>query len=81
MYLLFLKMIRLRDADKWLYTYSLASSLSNVDNGSHGTVVGPTQLYLARRLGVTIEEVNFGYSFFNAGVLVGATLAGFLFKK
>ena len=40
--------LNLSESDRWIYLYSLCSCLSSACNGAKGTVLGPTQLYLAR---------------------------------
>ena len=61
--------------------YVAASWLSNIGHGLVVTVVGPTQPYIAKNVGVEVDTINLLWSFGFFGFAVGAVAAGFLFKR
>ena len=61
--------------------YVAASWLSNIGHGLVVTVVGPTQPYIAKNVGVEVDTINLLWSFGFFGFAVGAVAAGFVFKR
>ncbi len=47
-----------RDNWRWCWVYVAASCCANIGQGLVTTVVGPTQLYLARNVDVDIDTIN-----------------------
>ncbi len=66
---------------KWCWVYVLASCCANIGQGLVTTVVGPTQPYLAKNVGVDIDTINLVWTFGFAGYFIGAFLAGLVFKR
>ena len=66
---------------RWLACYLASSWLTNFGHGLVVTVVGPTQLYIAKNVGVEKDTINWLWTFGFFGFLVGAVVAGFVFKR
>lgn len=69
------------DANKWYSLYVVSSWLSNIGQGLMVAVVGPTQPYLAKNVGVNIDTINLVWSAGFAGYLVGSLATGFVYKR
>ena len=70
-----------RNEVRWLVWYLGSSWLTNFGHGLVVTVVGPTQLYIAKNVGVDKDTINFLWTFGFFGYLVGSGAAGFVFKR
>ena len=66
--------------NKWLAIYVVSSWLCNIGHGLMITVVGPTQPYLAQKVGVDIDVINLVWTFGFAGYFVGSMATGAIFK-
>jgi hypothetical protein len=71
----------MKEEKKWLCWYVASSWLTNFGHGMVTTVVGPTQPYLASNVGVNIDTINLVWTFGFFGYMVGALLAGFIFRQ
>ena len=67
--------------NKWYAWYVASSWLCNVGHGMMVTVVGPTQPYLARNVGVNIDVVNLVWTAGFGGYVIGALATGFVYKR
>ena len=61
--------------------YLASSWLSNIGQGLIVTVVGPSQPYIAKNVGVDIATINLLWSFQFFGFLLGSIASGFVFKR
>ncbi len=69
------------EGKKWCAAYITVSCLSSISNGATSTVVGPSQLYLAKNVGVDIDTINLMWTFGFVGFLLGALFTGMVFKQ
>ena len=67
--------------NKWYTCYVLSSWLCNIGHGLMITVVGPTQPYLARNVGVDIDTINLVWSAGFSGYLLGSLCTGYILKR
>ncbi len=75
-------MLRFKPEDRRFYFILIASSwLCNIGHGLTITVLGPTQPYLARNVGVSIDLVNLVWTFGFLGYVAGSLIAGMVFKR
>ena len=65
----------------WLGCYLASSWLSNIGQGLVVTVVGPSQPYIAKNVGVSIDTINLLWTFQFFGFMVGSISSGFIFKR
>ncbi|TRY63094.1 hypothetical protein TCAL_00469 [Tigriopus californicus] len=66
---------------RWYALFLPSSWLSNVGHGLMVTVVGPTQPYLAKNVGVNIAVINLVWTFGFLGYIIGSLGTGFIFKR
>eukprot|EP00095_Tigriopus_kingsejongensis_P008296 maker-scaffold948_size77650-snap-gene-0.12 protein:Tk08296 transcript:maker-scaffold948_size77650-snap-gene-0.12-mRNA-1 annotation:"sodium-dependent glucose transporter 1" len=66
---------------RWYAILLPSSWLSNIGHGLMVTVVGPTQPYLAKNVGVNIDIINLVWTFGFLGYIVGALATGMVFKR
>jgi MFS family permease len=78
----FANMFRFKPEERKFYFILVASSwLSNIGHGLAITVLGPTQPYLARNVGVGVDLINLVWTFGFLGYVVGSLIAGMVFKR
>jgi len=65
----------------WLWIFFPISWATQFGHGMVGTIVGPTQPYLAKNTGVAIDTINFVWTFGFFGFLVGSIVIGFTFQQ
>ncbi len=61
--------------------YIVSSCAANIGQGLVGTVIGPTQLYLAKNVNVDIDVINLVWTCGFLGYFVGSLLSGFSFRR
>ncbi len=69
------------EGKKWCAIYVAISCFSNIGHGTVTTVVGPTQVYLARNVQVDIDTINLVWTFGFTGYFLGAFVTGMVFKR
>ena len=68
--------------ERRFYGFLVASSwLCNIAHGLTITILGPTQIYLARNVGVKIDTINLVWSFGFLGYMAGSFAAGMAYKE
>ena len=77
-----LDMFKFGPQERSFYGFLIGSSwLCNIAHGLTITILGPTQIYLARNVGVDIDTINFVWSFGFLGYMAGSLAAGVIFKQ
>eukprot|EP00096_Caligus_rogercresseyi_P010433 TRINITY_DN3803_c0_g1_i1.p1 TRINITY_DN3803_c0_g1~~TRINITY_DN3803_c0_g1_i1.p1 ORF type:complete len:477 (+),score=108.72 TRINITY_DN3803_c0_g1_i1:145-1575(+) len=65
----------------WTILYLISSWSNNMAQGIVTTIVGPTQPFLAKNIGVSLDVVNLAWTIQFIGYLVGSLLSGIVFKR
>ena len=75
-------MFKFSPKERRFYGFLVASSwLCNIAHGLTITILGPTQIYLARNVGVNIDTINLVWSFGFLGYMAGSFAAGMAYKQ
>ncbi len=70
-----------KEGKTWCGIYVAISCFSNIGHGTLTTVLGPTQVYLAKNIGVDIDTINLVWTIGFIGFFIGAFGTGMVFKQ
>jgi hypothetical protein len=73
--------LSLSPGDKWLAVYLVAAYLNALGSAALTTIFGPSQPYLAARVDVHIDSVNWLWTFYGLAGLTGYVCSSFTFKQ
>ncbi len=71
----------MQGSEKWLYVFLAATYLNRIGGAALATIFGPSQPYIADRLGVDIDTVNWLWTVSGMSAFLGFLASSFTFKQ
>ncbi len=68
-------------SEKWLYAFLAAMYLNRIGGAASTTIFGPSQPYIADRLGVDIDTINWLWTVSGIAAFLGTLASSFTFKQ